>query len=329
MTAAPGLYLGVDAGATKTTACVCDADGEIRGLVTGGPAAWEAIGEAAAAAEIAACVSRALGEAGALVADLAGSGFGVAGLDWPDDEVLVARMLAPLGLPGRPVLVNDAFAALRAGVDGNVGCVSCAGTGAVTAARDRGGRTFQTYAVGWGEQSGAIGLVEAAIDAIVAAHYGSAPATLLTQFVLTGLGAASVDEVVRAATRSGQPPGPELAPLVLDAAGLGDPVAVELARSAGTALAETAAAVAARVGLDREPFVLVRAGGVHLAGSPPLDEAFRITLLALAPTARVTELRLPPAAGAAMLALDASGVSVPLARVERSLARGSLAPGAR
>ena len=267
MSASGNLFLGVDAGATKTIACVCDEHGRVCGLASGGPAAWEAIGEEAAAAEIAACVMEALREAGASTAQLAASGFGVAGLDWPDDEARVAHMLGRLGLPGRPVLVNDAFAALRAGVDENVGCVSCAGTGAVTAARDRRGRTFQTYAVGWGEQSGAIGLVEEAIDAIVGAYYGSSPLTTLTEVVLGALGAHSVDEVVHAAFRQGRRPGPELAPLVLDAARLGDPVAVTIARHAGASLAQTAVAVAARVGLDRDRFAVVRAGGVHLAGS--------------------------------------------------------------
>ena len=328
MTETAGLFLGVDAGATKTTACVCDAHGGIRGLVTGGPGAWEAVGEELAAAEIATCVARALCEAGAAVTELAGSGFGVAGLDWPEDEARVARMLVRLGLPERPVLVNDAFAALRAGVDGNVGCVSCAGTGAVTAARDRRGRTFQTYAIGWGEQVWRHRARGGGDRCVVAAHYGSAPATLLTDFVLGALGADSVDDAVRAATREGRRPGPELAPLVLDAARLGDSVAVAIARAAGAALAETAAAVSARLGIGREPFTIVRAGGVHLAGSTPLDDAFRLTLHTAAPAARVSELRLPPAAGAAMLALDASGVLVSLADVERSLAHGSFALGA-
>src|SRR4029078_7591036 len=157
-TAVGGLFLGVDAGATKTTTCVCDAQGTVRALATGGSGAGEGIGAQSAAAGITACVEQALRQAGAAASDLTGSAFGVAGLDWPEDTATVAEMLAPLGLPHAPVLVNDAFAALRAGVDDNTGCVSGGGTGSVTAARAADGRTFQTYAVGWGEQSGAIGL---------------------------------------------------------------------------------------------------------------------------------------------------------------------------
>ena len=41
----------------------------------------------------------------------------------------------------------------------------------------------------------------------------------------------------------------------------------------------------------------------------------------------MSELRLPPAAGAALLALDACGVTVSLSDVERSLTPGSLALG--
>lgn len=321
------LFLGVDAGATKTTACICDAQGTVRALARGGPAAWEAIGTDASAAGIAACTEAALTEAGARAADLGGSAFGIAGLDWPEDAGIVAGMLARLGLPQTPVLVNDAFAALRAGVDENTGCASCAGTGSVTAARTAGGRTFQTFAVGWGEQSGAIGLVEAALDAVVGAHYGSAPATLLTGLLLDAVGAGSVEEAVQRATRGGPPFGPELAPLVLDAAALDDPAAVEIASAAGAALAHTAVAVAARLGLERGPFAVVRSGGVHLAGSRSLDEAFRLALHAAASTARVIDLRLPAAAGAALLALDAAGLRVSAAALERSLAH-RVRPGA-
>jgi N-acetylglucosamine kinase-like BadF-type ATPase len=323
------LFLGVDAGATKTTACVCDEHGEIRALATGGPAAWEAIGSTAAGASIAACTAQAVREAGARTADVSGSGFGIAGLDWPEDGETVVGMLEPLGLPVRPLVVNDAFAALRAGVDDNIGCVSCAGTGSVTAARDSQGRTFQTFAVGWGEQAGAIGLVEAAIDAIVAAHYGTAPTTLLTGLLLEAIGAASVDEAVKLATRGARPFGPELAPLVLEAAALADAAAVGIATAAGEALARTAAAVATRLGLERGPFTVVRAGGVHLAGSRCLNEAFRLALHVAAPTARVRDVAVPPAAGAALLALDAAGLSVPIATLQRSLDKGALALDAR
>jgi N-acetylglucosamine kinase-like BadF-type ATPase len=329
VTAVGGLFLGVDAGATKTTTCVCDAQGTVRALATGGSGAWEAIGAQTAAAGITACVQQALRQAGAAASDLTGSAFGVAGLDWPEDTATVAEMLAPLGLPHAPVLVNDAFAALRAGVDDNTGCVSCAGTGSVTAARAADGRTFQTYAVGWGEQSGAIGLVEAALDAVVGAHYGSAPATLLTGLLLDAVDADSVDEAVQRATREGRPFGPELAPLVLDAAALDDPAALAIATAAGATLASTAAAAAGRLGLERGPFAVVRSGGVHLAGSRSLDEAFRLTLHAQAPTARVIDLSLPPAAGAALLALDAEGLSVSIAALEGSLPHGVLVrPGA-
>src|SRR5207253_2541076 len=150
-------------------------------------------------------------------------------------------LLAALG-GGPRAIVNDAFAAMRAGTRAPHGCVSVAGTGAVSAGRNREGRIFRTMGNGLGEGRGASSLVHEALDA-----------------------------------------------------------------------------VARRLDMLEEPFELVRSGGVALAGSGALDEAFLAVVREQAPLATVTPLMVPPVAGAALLALDLLDAGTPDAHDELAL----------
>ena len=55
------------------------------------------------------------------------------------------------------------------------------------------------------------------------------------------------------------------------------------------------------------PFTVVRSGGVHRAGCRALDDAFHAEIRLRLPTCPVHLLEEPPAAGAALLALDRLG----------------------
>jgi N-acetylglucosamine kinase-like BadF-type ATPase len=283
----------------------------------GPPGNWEVVSLDEARRAFSSTVGAALSAAAAEPADIAAAAFGVAGVDWPADEELVAELVRSLELPAPFVVANDAFPALRAGAAENVGCVSSAGTGSVTAGRNAAGETFRTLAVGAGEQSGAGGLVFDALDAIAAAHHGDGAPTALTDSLLVAAGADSVSELFRRIEREGLQIGAEQAPVVLELAAAGDGVAVEIARRAGERLARTAAAVATRLGLAAGSFPLVRAGSVHLAGSTTLDGAFTETAARLVPTGEVTVTRMPPAAGAVLLAIESAARPAPFEAVAR------------
>ena len=146
------LALGVDGGGTKTDAVVCDTAGAILGFGTSGRGNWEYDGIEVAAASLGEAVEVALAEAGVRPARIESAVFALAGLDWPIDVDRLAPVVAGLGLGGPFELVNDAFAALRAGCRHEHGVVSVAGTGSVTAGRNRAGETFRTMAIGFGER---------------------------------------------------------------------------------------------------------------------------------------------------------------------------------
>ena len=107
--------------------------------------------------------------------EIAASAFALAGVDWPGDHARFERALAVVRLGGRRLITNDAFAALRAGISGQTGCVSSAGTGAVAAGRNAAGETARTMAEGFGELGGAGDIVERALWACAACARPRAP----------------------------------------------------------------------------------------------------------------------------------------------------------
>jgi N-acetylglucosamine kinase-like BadF-type ATPase len=302
--AEPLLALGVDGGGTKTDAVVCDTTGAVLGFGSSGRGNWEYDGIEVATVSLGEAVAGALADAGVRASQISSSVFALAGLDWPIDRDRLAPVVTELQLGGPFELVNDAFAAMRAGCRHEHGLVSIAGTGTVTAGRNRAGATFRTMAIGYGERGGGSDLVLEALNAIARARHGQASATLLEERFLDALGFATSDRLFEAITRRGLEVSSELAPLVLGAAADGDPAATAIAHEMGDALAAAVVGVARTLGMQAETFEVVCAGGVHGARSAPLESAFGATLAASCPAALPVTLAAPPAIGAAMLALE-------------------------
>ncbi|MEW1841563.1 BadF/BadG/BcrA/BcrD ATPase family protein, partial [Nonomuraea angiospora] len=114
------LYLGVDAGNSKTAALVCDVTGTIAGAGRSGCGdIYGAATPEAAVAEVQAAIDAALAQAGAGRADVAGAAFRLAGIDWPEDRAYWESALAGR-YPSRSIL-NDGYAAIRCGEPSGVG----------------------------------------------------------------------------------------------------------------------------------------------------------------------------------------------------------------
>jgi N-acetylglucosamine kinase-like BadF-type ATPase len=296
--------IGVDGGATKTDAVVLSADGRVLGSGRAGSSNWESVGLDGAVHAVSAAVDGALADAGRARDEIAASAFALAGVDWPSDHIRLDEALRGVGLGGRRLVTNDAFAALRAGASGPVGCVSSAGTGAVAAGRNAAGETVRTMAEGFGELGGAGDIVERALWACARMRECSGPETALAPALCRALGVGDLDQLFESIKRRGLVPGAALARLVLEAAADGDEVARDLLAEQGRSLADEVLGVARRLRMLDEPFELVIAGSVHLAGSPALDDAFSGRVGERAPHAQIVPLRERAVIGAGRLALD-------------------------
>jgi N-acetylglucosamine kinase-like BadF-type ATPase len=317
------LVLGVDGGGSKTHAMVADERGEVLGFASSDRSNWEDTGLDGARIALEKAITGALAAAGAPAGDLAASAFGLAGLDWDDDRPMLAALLEPLGLGGPWVLDNDSFIALRAGTSQPFGVVVIAGTGTVAAGRDRAGRTFRTLGLGpmYGDFGSATDVAEEAVRAVAEAWTGLGPPTTLSELLPPLAGCASPRELLNRLSR-GTVPLPPAAPLVLEQAAAGDEACRAIVATAGRALGEAAALVTRRLGLEREAFDMVMAGGLFRGGSRLLEATLAEALHRVAPRAVPVRLACKPVVGAVIEALMLAGVEVS-AEVRGRLVEGS------
>jgi N-acetylglucosamine kinase-like BadF-type ATPase len=310
------LVLGIDGGGTKTHAVIADADGAVLGFATSGPANWEVVGLRGAGESLREASRRALQAAGAEVADLAAAVFGLAGIDWDSDAPRMTAEADQLGLACPAELTNDSFIALRAGTPAGIGVIVIAGTGAISAGRSPGGRTFRTLGQGaeFGDTGSASDVSDAALRAVANAYTGRGPQTELTELLCSLYGCRSAAELLERASRGGER-SRSAAPTVLRSAEGGDEVARGIVRWAGRELGESAVLAARQLDMTGQEFDVVLAGGLFRGESTILIEALEACVHAEAPGARLVPLDTAPVAGAALMALDrtAGGVSEPAA----------------
>jgi N-acetylglucosamine kinase-like BadF-type ATPase len=309
------LVLGVDGGNTKSLAVVADLDGRVVGTGRAGCGDIYASTVEPALAELDVAIGGALREADASPDEIVAGGFSLAGADWPEDHAFLEREMARrLGPSTRIVVVNDALGALRGGTPDGEGVAVVSGTGSAIGARWHGRSWHASF---WGEDGGALPIGRGALRAMVRAELGIDPPVRFNDAALAASGASSVEDLLHRATRLGAPRATlaSLAPVILDAADDGDPIALRLVLTAGQRLAEYAGVAARTVGLGDGPYPLVLAGGVFRHPSPLI----RNEIVAALPGAKVVDVAFEPVAGALLLAFDALG-----RRADLGLLRGTL-----
>ncbi len=304
------LFLGVDAGSSKTVALVGDDTGTVRGRgragngdIYGTETAEEAV------LNVVTAVGAALVAAGAVVSDLRHAAFRLAGVDWPEDEDYWRRAIATQ-LPGLRScsMKNDGYALLRCGDPSGVGVAITAGTGPAVAARGPGG---EEVSASWWIQDllGGRGLGFAAVAAVMDAELGLRSPTSLTSKLLGLYELPDAKALLHAFTRRDAPRPwghkARAARAVLQASGEGDATAQEIVRSQARAFTGHARVAADRVGFDAEkdPVVVVLGGSILTSEHPALRDAMTDELLEVMPTAGVRLAYGSPLAGALLDAM--------------------------
>ena len=303
------LFLGVDAGGTKTVALLSDSTGRIVGSGRAGPCnIYDAVPKALEALDSA--VSEALRGAGSSLERVAAVCLSATGADWPEDFALLETNLEARKYR-RVRVVNDAMGALRAGSPDGTGVVVVCGTSAGIGAKSSLGATWHSSF--WQEPEGAEQLGRAALRAVYRSELGLDPPTSMTAPMLAHHRLNSVEALLHAHTsrdhRAGQRVG-QLARILLDEAARGDITARRIAHAHGELMGDYAIIAARKVGLLDSGFALVTAGGVMRHPSHLIADALLARVLAVAPKAELIRSPLEPVAGAVFLALEAADVAV-------------------
>jgi N-acetylglucosamine kinase-like BadF-type ATPase len=292
--------VGVDAGASRSTACVADRTLRVAARVSGAAGAVAPGGANQAAAAIAATVRQALaalgaGQASALVVGAAGAGR-------EPERTNLERALAEMGLAGAVRVTTDIEIALAAGLGEDPGIVLVAGTGSGACARLPSGECARVGGHGWqfGDEGSGYALAAAALRAVAKASDGRGPATQLTAALARAAGLSSGAELLAWARQAPRGAVADLARAVQEVAAQGDAVAAELVEQAARDLAAHVLALKAHFPPDR-PLAIALAGGLLRDASPVRLATTRLLQQAL-PRARLLDQVVDPPRGALWLA---------------------------
>lgn len=302
------LILGVDGGGSKTVAWIAlsSHDGQPRvvgrGLSAGSNP--QAVGFAAALANLEEAIHLARQEAGQQERPFDAAVLALAGSDRPENRRVFEKWAVQQPGLDRFRIVHDALPVLAAGSSDGWGVALISGTGSLAFGQAADGR--QARSGGWGylfgDEGSGYAIAAAGLRAVARANDGRGPSTSLTDALLEHLQLDAVQRLVSAVYGADDPRATiaSLAPVVVKAAERGDAVAGEILDAAACELAEMVASVARRLDFVQGSFPLCLAGRLLVDPSPlrvPL--AARMASLDFEPT--ITVVR-QPVAGAVLLA---------------------------
>ncbi len=302
--------LAVDGGNSKTDLALVAADGALLARVRGPTTSHQQV-ELGVAMERLADLAREASRAASAELPASVGSYCIAGADFPSDVRTLERAIAALGLAGRSVVRNDAFAALRAGTESGWGVVVICGAGVNAVGRGPSGKTARLAGIGdlSGDWGGGYGLGVAALGAAVRARDGRGPRTVLAELVPRHFGLTRPADVARRLyeARVDARRLEDVAPIVFDAAGEGDAVARGIVDRLADELAVMAIAIARQLHVTRLDFDIVLTGGVFNAVDRPFYARLTERVAGALPRARLRRLTAPPVFGSALLGLDMLG----------------------
>lgn len=313
------LYAGFDGGGTRTTCVLCDPEGSVLGVGSGGRSNYHNTGLRNALASLKRSFEGALARSGLANGRLTLEAcFGLAGLDSPEDMAIVKRGIGSMALGPAArrgdLVVNDWRTALAGAFIDDPGVTLIAGTGCVAAAQRGRGRKVVRVG-GWGhivdDRGSAYDIGREALYAAMRDYDGRGPRTALLRLIMGKLKVTEPQGII-ARVYPGHMTVSEIASLsslVSDAADGGDEVALEILKVKGRVLGELVVSAASRLKMLDSRFGVSLNGGVFKAGRPllgPMEETIR----AAAPMAMMVEPKLPPACGAIVLLLWRAGLEV-------------------
>lgn len=247
----PPLFLGIDAGGTRTRALLADSDGAALGAGESGPANMSGMDPDTALRHMVEATAAALGSIGPEAVDAVCAG--AAGmLSMPASaEHFGERLRAAIGVGGPVSFVSDAVTAFASGSAEPDGAVVIAGTGSVAlAVRGHTEIAGRSDGYGWllGDAGSGFWLGREAVVSTLRHLDGHGPGGRLAQAIIAAVGAPVRTSAAIVGRCMAESPArlARFAPLVCDAAEGGDAAARDIVDRAVGHLAATAGAVAER-----------------------------------------------------------------------------------
>jgi len=266
--------LGMDAGGTKTLCVIADTTGNVVSTGWGGCGNFQTTGRKGAQQEIQRSVDRALCLARIHPSEIAVAFYGIAGADRPKDFDTIRELLHPINPARTMYLENDTLIALRAGTKDGIGVGLISGTGTNAIGLNHSGK--RTQVGGWGspflgDYGSAYDIAATALWRAQRGHDGRGEKTVLCDKFRAALGLQELIDICEWNFYDSYRPleVASFAPLVFEAAGEGDAVALHILEKAGHAIALAALAVLRDLFRPQEKVPVILGGSVFQKGSHP------------------------------------------------------------
>lgn len=308
------LAIGVDGGGTQTRCVVLNERGEVMGYGVDGASKPDAVEPAVGSRHLQAAIRSACqgcGGPGAIDTVFLGMG----GVISPEDVQVVLGMIEGLELrPEVPVGVDlDIAIALAGGTGGQPGIALIVGTGSSCYGRNAAGETWRSG--GWGyiidDYGSGFYLGQKALEAVIRSADGRSGPTALTEPVMAGLGITDLNQVMHRIyyPRLAHTDMAALAPIVVQVAEAGDETARTIIERGCDELALMVATTTCKLNLGAEPLIVPvgSLGTVNAYYRSMLERSIE----AVVPLARIREAIAPAVIGAAFLALQQAGITLP------------------
>ncbi|XP_008229618.1 PREDICTED: N-acetyl-D-glucosamine kinase [Prunus mume] len=274
------VILGLDGGTTSTV-CICmpilpfsdplPDPVPVLARAVAGCTNHNSVGEAAARETLEQVMAEALAKSGSNRSAVRAVCLAVSGVNHPSDQQRILDWLRDVFPSNARLYVqNDAVAALACGTLGKLhGCVLIAGTGTIAYGFTEDGREARAAGAGptLGDWGSGYGIAAQALTAVIRAHDGRGPHTMLMSSMLGKLGLSSPDELI--GWTYADPSWARIAalvPVVVCCAIAGDKVANKILFDSVEELRLSVKAVVQRLGLcgpeGKDSFPLVMVGGV-------------------------------------------------------------------
>jgi N-acetylglucosamine kinase-like BadF-type ATPase len=312
-----GTVLAIDGGNSKTDVVLVDAGGNVIATARSGGFTPQSSGVAAAVAVAAEAVRLIRAELGVpedvpVARHLAAY---VAGADLPFEEEALAVAFRAQGWADTVEVSNDTFALLRAGASRPWGVAVVCGAGINCAGIGPDGRRARFPALGrlTGDWGGGHYLGEETLWSAIRGEDGRGPATALSAAVSGHFGRETVERAALA-IYFGEIDNErlhELVPVLMRVAGEGDAVALSIVDRMAEEVVTMARVALTRLDIADRPAEVVLGGGVLRARVPVLMDLIAARAAVAIPLADLVIAADPPVVGAALLGLDALGLTEP------------------
>jgi glucosamine kinase len=296
------LYLGIDAGGTKTD-CAVSNGAELLGQATAGSGKLARVWPEKARENLHTAIRRAC-DAGAVdPSRIQKVCIGMAGASLPEAVRWTEEAIREVIPRAEISVTGDQIIAHRAAFGTSPGVLVSSGTGSIAFGRNQAGETAR--AGGWGpnvsDEGSAFWVGREAVSAALHAYDSGSENGLLP--LIAQAWKVTPEGVIRGANAA-EPRFAELAAAVADAAEKGDPMARDIADRAGQALALLGATVIHRLWPNGGGVVPVALAGGVLQNSARVRQSFKEAMRTNVPEAAVSFARVRPVLGALEIAAE-------------------------